>query len=91
MYELLSWANKITEHRIEIGKLRTDKVLSFFKNFLLLYIRISQALLHVVCICKLYLIESKPYFIHITQINKFTLAMVTTGNFPNTTELALYS
>lgn len=39
VYELLSGANKITEHRIEIGKLRTDKVLPFFKKFLLLYIK----------------------------------------------------
>lgn len=39
VYELLSGANKITEHRIEIGKLRTAKVLPFFKKILLLYIK----------------------------------------------------
>lgn len=44
VYELLSGANKITEHRIEIGKLRTDKVLPFLKMFFSYILRISQAL-----------------------------------------------
>lgn len=39
VFELLSGANKITEQRIEIAKLRIDKMLPFQKKFLLLYMK----------------------------------------------------